>query len=134
MPTPTIRVLLAEDYQPFRRFLFSTIQSKLGWNDIHEVADGLDAVKKAQELKPELVLLDIGLPKLNGIAVAREIRRNSPDIRILFVSQEASADVVEEALKTGAEGYLCKMDAGGELVAAIEAVLRGERYVSKSLS
>ena len=129
-----IRVLLVEDYQPFRRFLSSTIQAKLGWNDIHEVADGWDAVKKAQELKPELVLLDIGLPKLNGIAVAREIRKISPDSHILFVSQEASADVVDEALKTGAEGYICKMDAGGELLAAIEAVLRGEQYVSKSLS
>jgi len=134
MPTPTIRVLLVEDYQQFRHFLSSTIQAKLGWNDIHEVGDGLDAVRKAKELQPQLVLLDIGLPKLNGIAVAREIKKVSPDSNILFVSQEGSPDVVEEALKTGAEGYLCKMDAGGELLAAIETVLRGERYVSKSLT
>jgi len=134
MPTPTIRVLLAEDYQPFRSFLSSTIQAKLAWNDVHEVADGSDAVQKAQELQPELVLLDIGLPKLNGIEAARQIKTVSPDSKILFVSQETSADVVEEALKTGAEGYVCKMDAGGELLAAIDAVLRGEKYLSKSLS
>ena len=134
MPTPTIRVLLVEDYQPFRRFLSSTIQTKLGWNDIHEAGDGEDAVRKAQQLQPQLVLLDIGLPKLNGIAVAREIKKISPGSNILFVSQEASTDVVDEALNTGADGYLCKMDAGAELLAAIDAALRGERYVSKSLS
>jgi len=134
MPTPTIRVLLAEDYQPFRRFLSSTIQSQLRWNDIHEVADGSGALQKALELHPELVLLDIGLPRLNGIAAARAIKKVCPDSRILFVSQETSADVVDEALKTGAEGYLCKMDSGAELLGAIDAVLRGERYVSKSLS
>jgi len=134
MPTPTIRVLLVEDYQPFRHFLSSTIQDKLEWNDIHEVADGSDAVQKAETLKPHLVLLDIGLPKLNGIEAARQIKKVSPDSKILFVSQETSADVLDAALKTGAEGYLCKMDAGGELFAAIEAVVQGNRYVSKSLS
>ena len=135
MPTtPTIRVLLAEDYQPFRRFLSSTIQNKLGWNDIHEVADGSHAVQKAQELKPELILLDIGLPTLNGIEAAKRIKKVSPDSKILFVSQEISADVVEEALKTGAEGYVCKMDAGAEFLAAIDAILQGQRYVSRSLS
>ena len=133
MPTPTIRVLLVEDYQPFRHFLSSTIQDKLEWNDIHEVADGSDAVQKAEALKPHLVLLDIGLPKLNGIEAARQIKKVSPDSKILFVSQETSADVLDEALKTGAEGYLCKMDAGGELFAAIETVVQGNRYISKRL-
>jgi DNA-binding NarL/FixJ family response regulator len=134
MPTPTIRVLLAEDYQPFRSYLASTLKGKLAWNDICEVADGFEAVEKAQRLQPQLILLDIGLPMLNGIEAARQIKILSPDSRILFVSQETSADVVEEALKTGAEGYICKMDAGGELLAAIDAVLRGEKYVSKGLA
>jgi DNA-binding NarL/FixJ family response regulator len=134
MPTPTIRVLLVEDYQPFRRFLSSTIQAKLDWNDIHEAADGSDAVQKAEDLKPQLILLDIGLPVLNGIEAARQIKKVCPDSRILFVSQETSADIVEEALKAGGEGYVCKMDAGAELLAAIDSVIRGERYVSKSLS
>jgi len=129
-----IRVLLVEDYQQFRQFLSSTLRSKFGWDDIHEVADGWDAVQKAQELQPHLILLDIGLPKLNGIAAGREIKKVSPESKILFVSQETSADVVEEALKAGAEGYICKMDAGAELFAAIDAVLRGEQYVSRSLS
>lgn len=134
MPTPMIRVLLVEDYQPFRRFLSSTIQAKLGWNDIHEVADGSYAVQKALELQPQLVLLDIGLPRLNGIEAARQIKKVSPNSKILFVSQETSADVVEEGLSAGADGYVCKMDSAGELLPAIDAVLRGEAYVSRSLS
>ena len=98
---------------------------------ICEVADGLEAVEKAGDLKPELVLLDIGLPRLNGIEAARQIRSISPDSKILFVSQESSADVVQVALEIGAVGYVVKADAGLELIAALDAVLRGETYVSK---
>jgi len=88
----------------------------------------------AQEFKVDLVLLDIGLPKLNGIDVARKIREFAPQSRILFVSQESSADVVREALETGASGYVAKTDAGSELVTAISAVLRGEKFVSSKLA
>ena len=94
-----------------------------------EVTDGLEAVQKAQELQPDLILLDIGLPRLNGIEAARRIRKLSPKSKVLFVSQESSADVVQEALRTGAEGYVVKMDAGLELLSAVNAVLRGERFV-----
>lgn len=88
----------------------------------------------AQEFKLDLVLLDIGLPKLNGIDVARKIWELAPQTRILFVSQEASADVVREALSTGAFGYVAKTEAGRELVTAINAVLRGEKFVSSGLA
>jgi DNA-binding NarL/FixJ family response regulator len=131
MPTPTIRVLLVEDYQPFRHFVMSSLQDKLALDAIDEAVNGLEAVQKAQELQPQLILLDIGLPELNGIEAARQIKSLSPDSRILFVSQETSGDIVEAALATGAQGYVAKMDAGGELFAAIAAVLRGEKYVSK---
>ena len=93
--------------------------------------DGLQAVQRADELQPDLILLDIGLPSLNGIEVARRIRKLSPESKILFVSQESSADVVQEALGTGAHGYVVKIDAGSELLKGVNAVLRGDQFVGR---
>ena len=90
---------------------------------IGEVADGLEAVQKAVELKPDLILLDIGLPTINGVEVARRIHALVPKARIIFLSQESSADVVEEALSTGARGYVVKARAGSQLLAAIDAAV-----------
>ena len=92
--------------------------------------DGLEAVQKAKELQPDLILLDIGLPLLNGIEVARQIRKLSPQSKILFVSQESSADVVQGALRTGAQGFVFKSDAGRELLKGVNTVLQGEQFVS----
>jgi CheY-like chemotaxis protein len=91
--------------------------------------NGLEAVRKVQEFEVDLILLDIGLPTLNGIAAAKEMRKLSPQSKILFVSQESSPDMVEEALRTG-EGYLVKADAGSELLTAVNAVVQGKRFVS----
>jgi len=91
---------------------------------ICEVSDGLVAVHKAEELQPDLILLDIGLPTLNGIEAARRIRKVAPKSRILFLTQESSADVVQEALSLGAAGYVLKVRAGSELLAAVEAALQ----------
>ncbi len=93
-------------------------------------SDGLEAVQKVEQLQPDLILLDIGLPSLNGIEVARRIRELSPKSKILFVSQESSADVVQGALGTGAQGYVLKIDAGRELLEGVNAVLRREQFVS----
>jgi CheY-like chemotaxis protein len=97
-------------------------------------SDGLEAVQKAEELQPDLILLDIGLPSLNGIEVARQIRKLSPKSKMLFVSQESSADVVQGALSTGAQGYVLKRDAGRELLEGVNAVLQGEQFVGKRFS
>jgi DNA-binding NarL/FixJ family response regulator len=97
-------------------------------------SDGLEAVQKAVELQPDLILLDIGLPSLNGIEVARQIRKLSPKSKILFVSQESSADIVQGALGTGAQGYVLKSDAERELLEGVNAVLRGEQFVGKRFS
>jgi DNA-binding NarL/FixJ family response regulator len=134
MPGRSIRVLVAEDYPPFRRFLASTMRDRPELQIICEVEDGPEAVQKAGALRPEVVLLDIGLPRLNGIEAARQIRNLSPTSKIVFVSQESSADIVQAALETGAEGYVVKADAGRELIAALDAVLRGQTYVSNSLA
>ncbi|MGC1449891.1 MAG: response regulator transcription factor [Candidatus Sulfotelmatobacter sp.] len=126
---PPIRVLVVEDFAPFRRFLCSTLAKMPALQVICEVADGQEAVQKAQELTPDLILLDIGLPTLNGIAAARQIRNLAPASKIIFVTQESSAEVVQEALRTGALGYVVKTTANGNLLAAVEAVLEGRQFV-----
>jgi DNA-binding NarL/FixJ family response regulator len=126
----SIRVLVVEDFAPFRQFISSTLGQN-GWRIIAEVSDGLEAVRRAAELKPDLVLLDIGLPGQNGIEAARQIRKVAPDSKIIFMSQETSADVIQEALSLGAWGYVLKARAGSDLLAAIEAVTLGKRFVSR---
>jgi len=134
MPAPRIQVLVAEDYPAFRLFIVSTVQSRAELQVICEVADGAEAVQKAQQFQPELILLDIGLPGLNGIEAARQIRNLSPNSKILFVSENRSSDVIEEALRTGALGYVAKADAARDLFPAVDAVLQGKEFVSASVS
>jgi DNA-binding NarL/FixJ family response regulator len=130
----TVRVLVVDDYEPFRRFVCSTLGKRRDLQVIGEASDGLEAVRKAEELKPDLVVLDIGLPTLNGIEVARRIRKLCPECKILFMSQGSSADVAQEAFSLGALGYVVKAHAGSELSAAVEAVCQGRQFVSKGLS
>ena len=133
METPS-RVLVVEDFEPFRRFICSTLRKRPEFQIVEEARDGLEAVQKAEELQPDLIMLDIGLPSLNGIDAARRIRKLSPKSKILFMSQESSADVVQEALALGALGYVVKAYAGSELLPAVEAVLQGRQFVSNGLS
>jgi DNA-binding NarL/FixJ family response regulator len=125
---------VVEDSDVFRKFICSTLGKRADLEIIGEVSDGLEAVEKVEELRPDLVVLDIGLPSLNGIEAARRIRKLSPESKILFMSQESSADVVQEALGTGAHGYVVKSDAGSELLPAVKAVLEGKRFISASLA
>ena len=134
MSEPSIRVLVVEDYESWRRYFSTLLPKNEGLQVIGEVSDGLEAVQKAEELQPDLILLDIGLPRLNGIEAARRIRRVSPASKILFVSENRSADVAEEALNTGAGGYVMKSDAESELLPGIRAVLDGKRFISASLA
>jgi DNA-binding NarL/FixJ family response regulator len=128
------RVLVVEDYEPFRRFICSTLGQRPDVKIVGEVSDGLEAVLQVQELRPELILLDVGLPTLNGIEAARQIRELSPNSRILFLSQEASSEVVQEALSSGALGYVIKTRAGIDLLAAVDAVCHDMRFVSEGLA
>jgi DNA-binding NarL/FixJ family response regulator len=93
---------------------------------VGEIADVLEAVQQAQELKPDLILLDVAIPNLNGIEAANRIRQVAPGAKIIFLTQISDKDVVRTALSTGAEGYVLKTDAGSELSLAIEAVGAGE--------
>jgi DNA-binding NarL/FixJ family response regulator len=125
-----ITILVVEDFEPFRQFISATLIRRPDLQIICEVADGLAAVQKAQELKPDLILLDIGLPTQSGIAAARQIRELSPASKIIFLTQESSADVMQEALSLGAKGYVLKAKAGSDLLAAVEAVISGSSFVS----
>jgi DNA-binding NarL/FixJ family response regulator len=126
-------ILLVDDYEAWRRQVGLLLQAHPEFQVTCQATDGWEAVRKAEELKPHLVLLDIGLPKLNGIEAARRIRQLSCNSKIIFLSQESSPDAVQTALNTGACGYVYKADAGSELLPAIKAVLRGERFVSSSI-
>ena len=121
---------MVDDYEPFRRFVCSTLAERPGFQIVGEASDGLAGIRKAEELQPDLILLDIGLPTLNGMEAARRIRKLAPDSKIIIVSQESSADVVQEALSLGASGYVVKTRAATELLAAVEAVLMGKHFVS----
>ena len=128
------KILVVDDSDRFRQFVVLTLRQRAEFQFIHEASDGLAAVERAEELKPDLILLDIGLPSVNGIEAGRQIRKVSPDSKILFVSLESSADVVQEALQLGAQGYLLKADAARELLPAVDAVLQGRQYLSRRLS
>ena len=128
-----IQVLVVDDNEPFRRFVRATLSTRPRLQIISEASDGLEAVQKAVELQPALIVLDIGLPKLNGIEAARRIRKLSPKSKILFLSQESSAEVVQEAMNLGAVGFVIKAHAASDLPAALEAVLRDEQFVSSTL-
>jgi DNA-binding NarL/FixJ family response regulator len=128
----SIRILLVDDFEGWLRQVRLLLQPRPEWQVIAEASDGSEAVQKAEELKPDLILLDISLPKLDGIEAARQIRKLSPNSRIVFLSQNKDPGVVRAALGTGALGYVRKTDAGRELLPAMDAVLRGEQFISSS--
>ena len=129
----TFRVLVADDYEPWCRLVSSTLQKQPQLQLAGEASDGVEAVQKAQELKADIILLDVSLPKLNGFKVAHRILEHLPQSKIILVSADRSFDIAAEALRTGAYGYLVKSDAGRELVRALEAVLEGNQYVSSGV-
>jgi DNA-binding NarL/FixJ family response regulator len=128
----SVRILVVDDFEPWRRSASSLLREKPELQVVGEASDGLQAVQKAVELKPDLILLDIGLPSLNGIEAARQIRELVPESKIIFLTQESSAEVMQEALTVGASGYVVKTMAGSQLLTAIEAVLLGKRFVSSA--
>jgi DNA-binding NarL/FixJ family response regulator len=128
-----VRILTVDDSEPWRRFLRLALLIDTGLQIIAEVSDGPDAVIKARELQPDLILLDLGLPTLNGIEAARQIRKHLSKAKIIIVSEQRSREIAEEAFRIGAYGYVVKSDAGSELLSAVKAAVRGDKYVSTTL-
>lgn len=118
----------------FRGVVSSLLRKKPELQIVAEASEGIEAVQKAWQLQPSLILLDIGLPKLNGVAAARQIRELAPQSKIIFVTQETSADIVKEAIGLGAMGYVVKTKVQSELLKAIGSVLEGKQFISSGLT
>ena len=125
---------MVDDYAAWRQFLLCKLRVHDVFESVAECGDGPEAIQKAKELQPDLILLDLGLPTLNGIEAVRYIREVSPESKILFVSQNRCPEIAEEALRMGADGYVVKLDAARDLLPAIKAVLEGKRFISASLA
>ena len=130
MQLSIVRILVVDDFDTFRQFVVEVLGKRLELQVVGEASDGLEALQKAVELRPDLILLDIGLPSLNGIEVARQMRSLVPESKIIFLTQESSSDVIQEALSLGARGYVTKNMVLTDLLAAVETVLLGRTFVS----
>jgi DNA-binding NarL/FixJ family response regulator len=130
--SPEVRILVVDDYEPFRRLVCKMLHDQPRLRVIEEIQDGLEVVKKAETLQPDLILLDIGLPGISGIEAARRIGKRAPNIKIIFLTQETSPDLVHEALKLGL-GYVAKAKATNELLLAVETVLQGKQFIGSGL-
>jgi DNA-binding NarL/FixJ family response regulator len=128
-----IRILIVDDFQPWRSEVAAALGKGSGFQIIAEASDGLEAVEKYAELQPDVILLDIGMPRLNGIEAARQIIQTSPGAKIVFWSEYADRELVDAAFKLGAKAYIAKSEAATDLIPAIEAVLEEMLFVSKVL-
>jgi DNA-binding NarL/FixJ family response regulator len=131
---PAVRVLVVEDFEPFRRLICAMVGRMPGLQIVGEASDGLDALRKAEELQPDLILLDVGLPSMDGIRAARHIRTLSPESRIIFVTQESDRELVREGLRLGIRGWVVKTMVASDLPTAVDAALDGRQFVSDGLS
>ena len=130
MPSP--KILVVEDFERFREFVIATLNEKTDFQ-VMQASDGLEALQKAEEQKPDLILLDISLPDLNGLEVARRVRKSPSPPKILFISQDTSRHVICEGFSIGARGYIQKSRAGSDLLPGIKTALDGKRFVSSGL-
>ena len=123
-----LRILIADDHEVVRRGLSALLQAREGWEVCAEAADGREAVEKAKHLKPDFVILDIGMPNLNGLAATRQLAQYDPNFKIIVLTITDSDQVIREALEAGARGFVLKSDAVRDLVSAIEALQRGQMF------
>jgi DNA-binding NarL/FixJ family response regulator len=128
-----VRILVVDDFEPWRQHVCSMLKTRPELKVVGEASDGLEAIRIAEELKPNLILLDIGLPHLNGIDAAHRLCQAVPGAKILFLTQNSDAELVRATLSNGVQGYVLKARAGSDLLPAIKAVLRGEKFVSSGI-
>ena len=128
-----VRILVVDDYEPFRRFVCESLHARQEWRVVAEACDGMQAVQMAEELKPDLIVLDIGMPGMNGIEASKRISKLIPGATVLFLSQRDEDDVVAAALSNGAKGYVLKANVYRELLPAVDAVLEGRRFVGSGV-
>src|ERR1700745_2181829 len=130
----TFRIFIADDHEVVRKGLCALLEAQPDWEVCGEAADGREAVEKAHELKPDVVILDIGMPSLNGLEATRQILKTNPHAKVLILTLHDSDQVVREVLNAGARGFLLKSDAARDLVVAVEAVRRDKNYFTSKVS
>jgi DNA-binding NarL/FixJ family response regulator len=130
----SFRILVADDHEVVRQGVRSLLEAHPGWEVIAEASDGRDAVEKASQLHPDVVILDIGMPNLNGLEATRQILRGHPGARVLILTMHDSEQVVREVLEAGARGFILKSDAGRDLVAAVEALQRNKTFFTSKVA
>src|ERR1700716_472813 len=123
-----LRILIADDHEVVRRGLCTLLQSHEGWEICAEAKDGREAVEKARQLKPDVVILDVGMPNLNGLAAARQLMQQDAEVQVIVLTITDSDQVIREALDAGARGFVLKSDAARDLVTAVEAVQRNRMF------
>jgi DNA-binding NarL/FixJ family response regulator len=131
---PVTRILLADDFLPWHQLVLNFLESETDLQVISTAVDGLEAVQKAEELQPELILMDLSLPGMDGIEATRQIRTVSPGSKVLFLSDHSEPDTVQAALDVGACGYILKSDFSADLIPGVRAVILGQKFVSRSLT
>jgi len=129
-----IRILIADELEVVRRGLRAVLQSRPEWEICCETGDGFQAVSQAQTLKPDIAILDVGLPSINAVEATRQILRTSPQTQVLILSMDYSDNLTREILKAGARGLLLKADAACDLTAAIDALLQNQTYLSSKIA
>ena len=130
----TLRILIADDHEVVRQGIRTLLEARVGWEVCGEACDGREALIMTKRLKPDLALLDIGMPRLNGLDVTRQIVAEEPRTRVLILTMHDSDDIVREALSVGALGFLLKSDAGSELVASVEALQHGRTFFTAKVA
>ena len=130
----TIKVLLAEDHTIVRKGLRSLLDSEAGIKVVGEAEDGREAIKKVEKLQPDVVLMDISMPGLNGLEATRQLKKRFPEIKFIILTVHDHEEYVLQTLRAGASGYLVKKAAPAELISAIRAVYSGESFLSPSIS
>ncbi len=123
-----LRILIADDHEVVRRGLCALLQAHEGWEICGEATDGREAVAKAAELKPDVVILDVGMPNLNGLAATRQLTQQDPHFKVIVLTITDSDHVIREALDAGARGFVLKSDAARDLVSAVEALQRNRMF------
>lgn len=129
-----VRILIADDHELVRRGLRSTLEERPGWEVVGEAGDGEEAVRQSLKLKPDLLVLDVNMPKQNGLEVARVLKERAPKIRVLVLTVHDSAQVVREIMQAGAKGYLLKSEAGKDLPTAVETVMQDQPFLTPSVT
>jgi DNA-binding NarL/FixJ family response regulator len=123
-----LRILIADDHEVVRRGLSALLQSHEGWEICGDAKDGREAVEKAKQLKPDVVILDVGMPNLNGLAATRQLLQQNPQQKVIVLTITDSDQVIREALDAGARGFVLKSDAARDLVSAVEALQRNRMF------